>query len=354
MDKKYQVFVSSTYEDLIRERSEVMHALLELDCIPAGMELFPASNESQWEVITSIIDECDYYILILGGRYGSLGPDGKGYTEKEYDYAIEKKKPIISFLHKDPESLPKKNTEQTDEGQKRYEKFRGKIDKTCKFWSNYDELGGVVSRSLIQLRKTHPAIGWVRADQVSSEETAKEILDLRKTIDDLRDKLEKNSTSAPEGVEDLAQGDDLFELNYTVKRAKNWEGAIVKSGIYNENSEKFNFKINLKWREIFYVVLPKMFGEASNKQIRQALNSKLSKLAYGNKKISKLSSDISLLGFSIDEEDLETIIIQLKALGIIIRSMQTRAVTDKDTYWVLTPYGERVMNQLRAVKSTVG
>lgn len=350
MDKKYQVFVSSTYEDLIRERSEVMHALLELDCIPAGMELFPASNESQWEVITSIIDECDYYILILGGRYGSLDPDGKGYTEKEYDYAIEKKKPIISFLHKEPESLPKKNTEQTDKGQELYEQFRGKIDKTCKFWSNYNELGGLVSRSLIQLRKTHPAIGWVRANQVASEETTKEILDLRKTKDDLRDQLEKTNISAPEGTEDLAQNDDLFEINYTVKSKINWEGEIVSYQYGVGTRKNFNFKINLKWSEIFYVVLPKMFGEASNTQIRAALNSKLSKLASDNKKIMKLSNDTNLLGFSIDVEDLETIIIQLKALGIIIKSSQTKSVVDKDTNWILTPYGERVMNQLRAIK----
>lgn len=40
MDKRFQVFVSSTYEDLQEERREVMQALLELDCIPAGMELF--------------------------------------------------------------------------------------------------------------------------------------------------------------------------------------------------------------------------------------------------------------------------------------------------------------------------
>ena len=48
IEKRYQVFVSSTYADLQDERQEVMQALLELDCIPAGMELFPAANEDQW------------------------------------------------------------------------------------------------------------------------------------------------------------------------------------------------------------------------------------------------------------------------------------------------------------------
>ena len=51
-DRKFQVFVSSTYEDLQQERQEIMHALLELDCIPSGMELFPAANEDQWSLIT--------------------------------------------------------------------------------------------------------------------------------------------------------------------------------------------------------------------------------------------------------------------------------------------------------------
>lgn len=51
MEKRYQVFVSSTFLDLQEERQEIMQALLELDCIPSGMELFPAANEDQWSLI---------------------------------------------------------------------------------------------------------------------------------------------------------------------------------------------------------------------------------------------------------------------------------------------------------------
>ena len=83
MDKRYQVFVSSTYADLREERQEVIQALLELDCIPAGMELFPAADDDQWTLIRKVIDDCDYYIVILAGRYGSLGPGGKSYTQIE-------------------------------------------------------------------------------------------------------------------------------------------------------------------------------------------------------------------------------------------------------------------------------
>jgi len=80
MSTRYQVFVSSTYADLKNERSRVIQTLLELDCIPAGMELFPAADEEQWQFIRRVIDDCDYYIVIIGGRYGSLTPEGISYT----------------------------------------------------------------------------------------------------------------------------------------------------------------------------------------------------------------------------------------------------------------------------------
>ena len=99
MERRYQVFVSSTYEDLREERQSVIQVLLELDCIPAGMELFPAATEEQWEFIKGVIDECDYYIVIVGGRYGSTDKAGLSYTEKEYDYAVDRGKPVIGFYH---------------------------------------------------------------------------------------------------------------------------------------------------------------------------------------------------------------------------------------------------------------
>ena len=116
MDKRYQVFVSSTYADLQDERQEVMQALLELDCIPAGMELFPAANEDQWTLIKKVIDDCDYYMVIIAGRYGSIGPDGLSYTEMEYRYALETGKPVLGFVHRDPGALAASRCESSDEG----------------------------------------------------------------------------------------------------------------------------------------------------------------------------------------------------------------------------------------------
>ena len=168
-DKKYSVFVSSTYKDLRQARQRVMFALLEMNCIPAGMELFPAANESQWKVIQRVIDECDYYILILGGRYGSIAPnsDGMSYTEMEYRYALKQGEiQILRFPHEDPKSLLVGEEERKGEDGKwaRLEEFRTFVQDrgTAKHWKTLDELYGKVSSTLAPLLAKSDRPGWVR------------------------------------------------------------------------------------------------------------------------------------------------------------------------------------------------
>lgn len=101
MDKVYQAFVSSTFSDLEGERKKVSDTLSKAGFIPAGMELFPATSLQQLEFIKRVIDRCDYYIVIVGARYGSLDGE-KSFTEREYEYAVSKKIPVLAFIHKNP------------------------------------------------------------------------------------------------------------------------------------------------------------------------------------------------------------------------------------------------------------
>ena len=105
MAVKYQIFVSSTYDDLREEREQVLKATLEMGHIPVGMEMFSAADEEQWKIITRQIDECDYYAVIVAHGYGSV-VDGISYTEKEYDYAISNNIPVLGFIIEDGASWP--------------------------------------------------------------------------------------------------------------------------------------------------------------------------------------------------------------------------------------------------------
>src|ERR1700704_3456743 len=106
MEKRYQIFVSSTYSDLVDERQDAIKAILDLGHIPAGMEGFPAIDIEQLKYIKKVIDQCDYYILIVAGRYGSVDVDGISFTEKEYQYAVETGKVVLAFVFEHPELLP--------------------------------------------------------------------------------------------------------------------------------------------------------------------------------------------------------------------------------------------------------
>lgn len=172
MEKRYQVFVSSTYTDLKEERQKVMQTLMEMDCIPAGMEIFPAADEEQWEFIKKIIDDCDYYLLIIGGRYGSMTKDGISYTEKEFDYAVEKGIKVVALIHEDPDTLPGKKIDKDPELIEKLAKFKEKVKngRLVKFWSDGNELPGLVALSLQKTIKRHPAIGWVRGNQIANQE----------------------------------------------------------------------------------------------------------------------------------------------------------------------------------------
>lgn len=165
MEKKYQVFVSSTYADLEEERGAVIQAVLEQGCIPSGMELFPAANDEQWVLIQRVIEECDYYVVIVAGRYGSLGPAGLSYTEMEYRYALQCGKPVMGFVHEDPASLPLRRCEQSENGQKRLEDVRNLVmSKICKRWSSAHQLGSQVKTSLNYSIRMYPTVGWVRGN----------------------------------------------------------------------------------------------------------------------------------------------------------------------------------------------
>lgn len=70
--------------------------------IPAGMELFKAGNESQLQTIFRWIDECDLFLLLLGGRYGSIEPTSKkSYIQLEYEYALKNNIPVFAIVLSD-------------------------------------------------------------------------------------------------------------------------------------------------------------------------------------------------------------------------------------------------------------
>lgn len=191
MDKKYQVFVSSTYEDLKEHRDQAVKTILRMGHLPVGMEMFNAADNTQWEIIKRHIDNSDYYVVILAHRYGSIDPeDGISYTEKEYDYALEKGVPCLGFVIDSSISWPP-NLMAKGEDAVKLEAFKIKIkSRMVSFWTSSDNLALYISSSLSEAFNTKPRIGWVRANEVTTTPlVAEELSRLSKRNEELTTEL---------------------------------------------------------------------------------------------------------------------------------------------------------------------
>jgi uncharacterized protein DUF4062 len=344
MDTRYQVFISSTFKDLKDERQAVLKAVLELDHMPAGMELFPASDDSAWQLIKDIIEGSDFYVLIIGGRYGSQDESGIGYTEKEYDYAINIKKPVIPLLHENPDNLPRDRTDINEDAWKKLQEFRDKVEKrhTCVYWRTPEDLKAKVIVGLTATMKRHPGIGWIRADQVPSEATYAEMLSLREKIAALEAEAANASVTPPKGTEDLRQGEDEFEINFTF--------GARPMGTSTFERVKYSAKINPSWNDLFAAVAPSLINEGSDLYLKNTFRVFLTQLAKdGFSKHKDLKGKL-LDDFGFRSDEIETCIVQFRALGYIQENLRQRSVKDTNTYWALTKYGDYLMTQLRAIR----
>ena len=323
-DVRYQVFISSTFKDLITERQVVLKAVLEMGHMPAGMELFPATDDSAWNLIKDVIDSSDYYVVIVGGRYGTLDEEGIGYTEREYDYAISCEKPVIPLLHKRPESLSREKTDTDTVVWEKLEAFRLKLEEqhTCTYWENTDSLVAQLFRGLTTTVARNPATGWIRTDKAPSSADVKSVLALRRRIEELEAELRVSRIGPPAGTETLAQGRDTFAVHV----------ALVPSGA----TEWQHIVIQPSWDGIFAGIAPLLMVRQSTHALKAAVQKYLEDCA----KIEGPTKYIRLRA-----SELETCIIQLRALGLI-------AMDKAKTYWALTQYGDEMMVRLRALRKS--
>lgn len=335
MDKRYQIFVSSTFSDLQDERQAVMQALLSLDHFPAGMELFPASDEDQWALIKGVIDDSDYYVLVVGGRYGSTTEAGISYTEMEFDYARLRKKPVLAFVHQNPGLIPAGKTDLGDGARAKLEAFRKKVEdgRHVKYWISADDLRAKVIQSISAETKRNPQEGWVRAGRTADPA---HLESLRNEIDDLRAELANAKSEAPTGSENYAGGTDSFEVSCPYQVYNDTKGKW-QSGAHN---------VSVTWNTIFFEVGPILMEEATEEQMKRRLSSEIWRYDFDDfPKGAKVS---------IGDEAFDTIKVQLFALGLIQKSSKKHVPSDTNRYWSLTPYGETMLMKLRAIPKSDG
>lgn len=174
-------------------RDEVIKAILSMYHIPIGMEMFSADDAEQWDTIKETIDNSDYYILIIGHRYGSETKQGISYTEKEFDYARKKRIPVYTFVrNRNVATSPQERDAEPSKAAK-LETFIKKAQSPIMvdFWNTPDELGKKVSIAIAKAFTRRPRTGWVKSDQAASPETLKELTILSRENRELKEEIER-------------------------------------------------------------------------------------------------------------------------------------------------------------------
>lgn len=329
MEKRYQIFVSSTFADLQEERQKVIQTLMEMDCIPAGMELFPAADEEQWEFIKRVIDDCDYYLLIIGGKYGSVTPEGVSYTEMEYDYAVGKGLKVIALLHKSPEELPASKVEMAEAAREKLATFRDKVKtgRLVKFWNSRDELPGLVALSLSKTIRTYPAVGWVRGGGEDTIELLRQINELRQENDVLRKQVASQPDPAVVPTEKLARGDDVVSIS----------GESWTSGIGGPPPRSWTAETT--WNELFSVLGPDLYQHQTEGFCQRIIAQSLRNQA-GDYRLSH----------GLDDRSKKIIKIQFIALGLVEVDELPLQKGGLGQFWKITDIGKALLAQIMTVK----
>lgn len=327
MKKKYQIFVSSTYEDLKEERDLVIKAILEMGHIPVGMEMFSAGDEQQWKLIQTQINDCDYYIIISAFRYGTLDGD-ISYTEKEYDYATSKEIPVLGFVVNEDVRWPASKVDKNAIKVEKLNSFKSKIQsKLVSFWNDKNDLYGKVSISLMKQFNTNPRVGWVKSSESMGPEILKEISRLSTENSDLRKEIEN--------YENQLNQEEKTEFEKTLNTLK-----------HNKRNPSFYYKEGIDWEyedkeftllEIFNLLAPELMIENSSKYCSYYLG-----LMLNPDKDRILRAE-----WPTPSNTVRKILADLNVLEIIKPSTKKHSIKDENDYWTLTEQGKRLFKEVR-------
>ncbi|WP_053228086.1 DUF4062 domain-containing protein [Spirochaeta cellobiosiphila] len=317
MKKKYQVFISSTYIDLIDERNAAVEAILMANHIPAGMELFKPGKE-QLETINRWIDDSDIYLLILGKRYGSIDiKTGKSYTHLEYEYALEREKiykkskknfPIFTIILEDEYVRNKRsdNNFYEKENVAKYEEFLNLVNsRVVKYVSSEKDLQLAIVQTLADIDKEYILDGWIRTSFTQDNTLSEQAIDV----------------DVPMSNKDI---ENQLDKSICIK------GRVLKKSMYNDRIIGVsNRDLTITYKEIFLTIAPFLRTENIEESVVKIFTTQLSK------NIIKMNDK-----FKIDYQDFHKIEICFEKLGLICIKKRKDKQDIEHLYWSLTKLGE--------------
>jgi hypothetical protein len=335
MDKKYQVFISSTYTDMKAERQAAVEAILDAGHIPAGMELFAASDKDQMEVIKGWIDESDIFMLVLGGRYGSVEPEsGKSYIQLEYEHAVATSKPFFALYLTDKAIAEKAKgplgldaTERHDT--KALNEFRTTVkSKLCSEIEDVKDIKIQVPKSIRNLGEKRKLGGWVRSSAVLDvSPLMSELAALRHENGALREEVKRTQVISKKSGATLSTSQDKFSesaLDAPLELHLKSQRVVAKS-VYKSDKTWSGTYLRM-----FSLIAAKLLEEPYDPTVRGYIR-------------TIMQSELAVDTVELDETEFQSLKLKLVALGVVELKKVPAHLT-----WLLTENGKALMMKLHS------
>ena len=268
IDKRYHVFICTSGMDMQAERVVLSQALVSQGFFSWGLEhrtpLTTAFARRQ-------IDDCDYFVMLIGGCYGELSASGVSYMHLEYIYAVTKQKPILVLMHEAPESRPAELQERTTEGNLKFKDFRQQLQRerdVIASYRNLRDLEMAVRHAMPQMIDRYPAQGWIRPQNTQQ---------LQDEIDQLRQKLAQLELQAGGNV----KADPFLQLPKTNRHelfAFDYKVHAYQDG----NFKELRPQRKMKWGDILAVVGPGFSPAAPEENFARVMNEYLNQTSLAD------------------------------------------------------------------------
>lgn len=291
------------------------------------MEIFPAADEEQLAFIKKIIDDSDYYVLILGGRYGSVSAQGISYTECEYDYAIEQRKHVLAFVHPAPADLPLEKRDTEPGLEQKLAKFREKVrsGRLVKEWRSCADLPGLVAVAMQRAIRVYPSTGWVRSSGKEEKDLLRQINEIRTENEQLKSEIaELKRNARPVQLPfKLADLDETTTIAYS----------------YRHNGRKYTKTASPSWRYLFKCISPIILTQPNDAKAIDAI---------GRRMFEVYSPDSSGYDPRLATESADLIRAHFDASGLVRVRLLNTTNGSQALFWSLTPKGHALMTELLA------
>ncbi|MCK4089303.1 MULTISPECIES: DUF4062 domain-containing protein [Acinetobacter] len=324
LDKRYQVFISTSGSDMQPERIVLAQTLV-------GMGFFSWGLEQRTPLTTAFarrqIDDCDYVVILLGSQYGEQSVSGVGYMHLEYIYAVSKQKPIIVFMHEQPEARAQELHDQKPELREKFKDFRKQLQQDMDQVFSYRTLRDLemaVRLNMPQMLERYPVVGWVRPQNTQR---------LQDEIDQLKEKIAQLETEMG-----TREHDPLLDLPKVGPR-EIYTFEYRLHAYQDGNFKELKLQRKLSWAQLLAVLGNTFKSPTPEEYFSKSLNEYLNDTGLSEARL-EMPRAHAVARSQINIRALHNIKLQMRQNGWIMPSGRDDR---QRMLWKLTPKGQKLI-----------